>query len=218
MNTFIKKNKFNYINKCLFDLNNTFRNCTDPTIIEASKGYIQNKIWNEFENLSNDEKNILDITKITDSLHIASYLKNLNQYVYDMENITTNQINKIFKKEKKLKMPNLENQDSKLVYLGWIDPAIRKLLIIYNLDNKLYGMSCKIITSNASNTNICTLCNHIGDQTEVAFVSPICKTSGKNLDAYKSLGFHICLDSSQCNERITSTAKLEELIKKVNNI
>ncbi|MGL5577065.1 MAG: FusB/FusC family EF-G-binding protein [Sarcina sp.] len=218
MNTFIKKNKFNYINKCLFDLNNTFRNCTDPNIIEATKAYIQSKIWNKFENLNDEEKSILDITKITDPLHIDGYLKNLDQYVYGMENITSAQINKVFKKEKKLKLPDLSNQDSKLVYLGWIDPAIRKLLIIYNLDGKLFGMSCRLSTPTTSNANVCTLCNHVGDQNEVAFVSPICKTSSKNLDAYKSLGFHICLDSSECNKRITSTDKLEDLIKKVNNL
>lgn len=218
MNTFIKKHEFNYINKCLFDLNNAFRNCTDPNIIETTKSYIQNKIWNNFDNLSDEEKAILDITKITDPLHIDGYLKELDQYVYGMATITAAQIGKVFKKEKKLKLPDLSNEDSKLVYLGWIDPAIRKLLVIYNLDGKLLGMSCRLPDTNTTNTSICTLCNHIGPQSEVAFVSPICKTSSKSLDAYKSLGFHICLDSEKCNERITSTKKLEQLLKEVNNI
>ena len=33
------------------------------------------------------------------------------------------QISKLFKKEKKLKLPNLNSQDSKNVYLGWIDES-----------------------------------------------------------------------------------------------
>ena len=56
---------------------------------------------------------------------------------------------------------------------------------------------------------------HIGPEKEVAFVSPVCKTSSSNLDAYKSIGFHVCLDSTKCNDRITS---VENLLKVVNNL
>ena len=61
-----------------------------------------------------------------------------------MENITKNQLVKIFKKEKKLKIPNLDIKDKKLVYLGWIDEATKKLLITYNLNGNLLGMSCRL--------------------------------------------------------------------------
>ena len=133
-----------------------------------------------------------------------------------MENITKNQLVKIFKKEKKLKIPNLDIKDKKLVYLGWIDESTRKLLIIYNMDGKLLGMACRLTSSKANSANICTLCNHIGSESEVAFVSPICKPQSQ--DDYKSLGFYVCLNSLECNERITSTKKLEQLIKAVNRI
>lgn len=218
MDAFIKKHEFNYINKCLMDLNNAFINCKDSNTVEASKAYIQNKIWNNFDNLNDGQKDILDISKITEPLHISIYLKKLDKYVYGMESVTAAQIQKVFKKEKKLKLPDLSIQSSKLVYLGWIDPSIRKLLIIYNLNGKLLGMACRLSDTNRSDTHICAICNHTGSSEEVAFVSPICKTSSKNLDAYKSLGFSICLDSKKCNERITSTEKLEKLIKEVNNI
>lgn len=218
MKTFIKKHQYNYIKKCLFDLKNAFRNCIDINTIEATKGYIQNKILRAFTNLSDEEKEILDISKITDPLHISGYLKDLNQHVYGMPSITNAQISKLFKKEKKLKIPDLNKQDSKLVYLGWIDVSIRKLLIIYNLNGKFLGMVCRLPSSIANNTNICVLCNHIGPENEVAFVSSICKTSNHNIDAYKSIGFHICLDSAKCNERIGSVEKLEKILKDVNNI
>lgn len=218
MNTFIKKHEFNSINKYLSDLNNAFRNCSDPNIIETTRFYIQNKILNLFNNLAYEEKVLLDISRITDPLHIEGYLKKLDQYVYGMPKVTSAQINKVFKKEKKLKLPDLNNEDSKTVYLGWIDSAIKKLLIIYNINDQLLGMACRLPETNTATTNVCTLCNHVGNQSEVAFVSPICKTSSSNLDAYKSLGFYVCLDSKKCNERITSTKKLEELLREVNNI
>lgn len=218
MEAFIKKHQYNYIKKCLFDLNNAFKNCVDINIIEATKAYIQNKILNAFTNLSDEEKEILNISKITDPLHIDIYLNHLNQHVYGMPDITNVQISKLFKKEKKLKLPDLNEQDSKLVYLGWIDASIRKLLIVYNINGKFISMVCRLTNSTSNNTNICVLCNHIGPENEVAFVSPICKTSDPGTDAYKSIGFHICLDSAKCNERITSIEKLEKLLREVNNI
>ena len=192
MKSFIKKQQFNYIKRCLFDLNNAFINCSDPNIINVSKSIAQDKILSCFDKLSEGEKEILNISKITTPLHIDIYLNDLNIYVFGMENITKNQLVKIFKKEKKLKIPNLDIKDKKLVYLGWITE------------------------SKPNSSNICTLCNHIGNSAEVGFVSPICKP--KNQDDYKSLGFYICLNSDECNERITSTEKLETLIKIVNRL
>lgn len=218
MESFIKKYQFNYVNKCLIDLNSTFKNCIDENIIKTSKSYIQNKIWNNFEKLTEEEREILNIDRIDNPSQIDGYLKNLFQYVYGMPKISSSELNKIFKKEKKLKIPDLDFQDKKLVYLGWIDPAVRKLFIVYNLDGKFLGMACRLRESTNNNLNICSLCNSIGSEEEISFVSPICKTNSSNIYGYKSLGFHICLDSEKCNDKITSTEKLEELLKKVNNI
>ena len=216
MHAFIKKQEFNYIRKCLFDLNNAFRNCVDSNIVETTKLITQDKILNFFNNLSDEEKEILDISKINEPLQIDSYLKDLDKYVYGMSNVTKNELVKVFKKEKKLKLPNLDIEDLKLVYLGWIDEATNKLLIVYNLDGKLLGMACRLTLNSPKGANVCTLCNHIGSENEVAFVSPICKPRSE--DDYKSLGFHICLNSEECNERITSTEKLENILKTVNRI
>lgn len=218
MNAFIKKHEYNYIKKCLTDLNNTFRNCVDINIIEATKAYTLEKILRIFTNLSVEENEILDISKINDPLHIDSYLSELNEYVYGIPKITNAQISKLFKKEKKLKLPPLNAQDSKNVYLGWIDESIRKLFVVYNMNDKLIGMACRIPNYSSNNTHICALCNHVGNQNEVAFVSPICKTTNTGEDAYRSIGFNICLDSQKCNDRIVSIEKLEKLLKNVNNI
>ena len=218
MKPFIKKEDFNFIKKCITDLHGTLRNCTDPNIIETNKAYINEKTLSRFSELSNEEKELIDINKITDPLHIDKYLEDLNEYVYGMTAIKSNAITKLFRKEKKLKIPNLDFESSKKVYLGWIDEGSRKLFIAYNLNGKLTGMACKIPSYNSSNNHICTLCNHIGNDTEVAFVSALCKTSNPEQGTYRSIGFDICLDSEKCNERITSTDKLEKLLKDVNNI
>ena len=216
MNPFIQRHEYNFITKCLSELNTTLKYCADKNIIETNTICLQEKILGLFNNLDDKERQLLDITKIKDPLYIDDYLNNLYRYVYEFPNITNEQIKKIFKKEKKLKLPDLSMEDPKNIYLGWIDEAVRKLFIIYNLNGKFLGMSCRLPSFSPGDNNVCALCNHIGDENEITFVSPICKTNNK--DGYKSLGFNICLDSARCNERITSLEKIENIIKTVNNI
>ncbi|MBB6214305.1 rubrerythrin [Anaerosolibacter carboniphilus] len=218
MRVFIKKHEYNYIRARLNDLNNAFKGCVDINIIEATKAHMHEKILNIFTDLSQEEKELLDISKINDPLHIDKYLAELNEYVYGMPNVTNAQISRLFKKEKKLKLPNLNSQDSKNVYLGWVDDSVRKLFVAYNMDGKLVGMACRISSYGSNNTHRCVLCNHVGSENEVAFVSPICKTTNTGEGAYRSIGFDICLDSVKCNERIASIEKLEKILKDVNNI
>lgn len=213
--TFIPKHKYNHIKKCLRDLNNTFRNCTDNQIIATHKASLQDTILNLFDNLSEEQTALLDILKITDSLSIDQYLADLEEYVYGIVVPTSSQIKKVFRKEKKLKLPLINEENPKLVYLGWLDESIRKLFITYPLEDKLIGMACRIPNQDSNNTHICTFCNHVGKEDEVAFVSPICKTAH---DEYRSIGFHMCLDSAKCNERIISTEKLEKILKDVNHL
>ena len=128
MNTFIKKYEYNYIKKCLNDLNNSFKGCLDKDIIQASKSHIQEKILNTFSNLSEEEFRILDISEITKSQDIDNYLASLYKYVYGMPKVTNAQLNKLFKKEKKLKLPKEDVQERKNVYLGWVDESIENYL------------------------------------------------------------------------------------------
>lgn len=218
MNAFIKKHQYNYIKKCLTDLSNALGSSVDKNVIEATKAYIQNKILNNFNDLSEEEKLLLDITQIKDQMQINKLIADLNKYVYGMQSVTSSEISKLFKKEKRLKVPDFDFQSSKKVYLGWIDQGTNKLFVAYNMDGKLVGMACRLPNSSSNNSQVCTLCNRIGKDNEVAFVSPICKTDKAGEGAYKSIGFNICLDSERCNERITSVEKLESLLKEVNNI
>ena len=218
MKAFIKKHEYNYIKRCMQDLNSAYRGSVDTSIIEATKAYICDKILNIFPDLSEEEKKLLDITKINDPLYIDAYLTELNKYVYGMHKATSSQISKLFKKEKKLKLPNLDSEGTKNVYLGWFDESTRKLFIAYNMDGKLVGMTCRLTNHSSNNTHICSLCNRIGKENDVAFVSALCKTDNTGEGAYRSIGFDICLDSEKCNERIVSTEKLEKILKDVNNI
>lgn len=218
MKAFIKKHEYNYIKKRLTDLNNAIMGCVDINVVEVTRSYIQEKILSLFSSLSQEEMDLLDISKITNSAHIDKYLSELNEYIYGRLNLSNAQISRLFKKEKKLKLPSLNAQDSKNVYLGWIDESARKLFIAYIMDDKLIGMTCRITDPGSNSTHRCVLCNCIGKENEIAFVTSICKTPNAPEGTYRSIGFAICLDSKICNERIVSIEKLESILKDVNNI
>lgn len=217
MEAFIKRYEYNYIAKCLADLGSAYKSCVDLKIINTNKAYINDKILKKLGNPSDEEKELLDISSIKDPRDITIYLQNLSSYVFGMEDITNAQIGRLFKKDKKLKFPNTREKANKLVYLGWVDDATRKLYITYKKQDKLLGMACRITNNNTNNIHMCVLCKHIGGRDEVTFVSPICKTNDTE-NSYRSIGFDICLNSEKCNERITDIEKLEELLMDVNNI
>jgi hypothetical protein len=117
MDAFIKKHEFNYIKKCLRDLSNTINGCLDPKIIDTSKGLVFDRIINTFSNLSEEEKSLLAFDKMNSTKDIFEYTDRISQYVYGMKPFTNAQINRLFKKEKKLRLPSSSRQD--LLWYIW---------------------------------------------------------------------------------------------------
>lgn len=59
--------------------------------------------------------------------------------------------------------------------------------------------------------NICSFCNRFG---KVAFISTITKAKkSNNPDYYKAIGNYICLDSAECNKKITNVAYLTTFLE-----
>nr|WP_242861041.1 hypothetical protein [Clostridium scatologenes] len=76
---------------------------------------MSDKILNTFTNLPHEQKELLDINEINDSSQIDIYLAGLDKYVYGMPKVTNAQISKLFKKEKKLKLQNIDAIETFLV-------------------------------------------------------------------------------------------------------
>lgn len=217
MEKFIKKQQSNYINEKLRDLENTFKNCLDSRMVDINKDVLNEKINNIFENLSEENRLLLDFRKINNNLDINKYSKTINQYVYGMPKISEVELSSLFKKLKNQELKKIiESQDKDIVYLSWQNNETNKLYIVYYMDSKFRGMECKIVTNNSNNKNICLLCGNMKHDNKVAFVSTICKSRRNSKATYRSIGFLICLDGKRCNENITDTSKLEYFISKAN--
>lgn len=188
-------------------------NGADPKVIEAVEASVQSKILEAFPGISESQKEVVDkvlnLRKTEDSQH---YLNSLEPYLKEFTPVSGKQINKLFPKNKKLKMPNIDVIDFRLIsYLGWVDIATNKLFLVYYLNGQLVGIQGRFTPANKG---ICFLCNGIGD---VALFSAITKSKPANAspDYYKAIGNYLCVDSQACNKRITEMTTLENFLKEV---
>ena len=123
-----------------------------------------------------------------------------------MQSVTRDTIKKMFKKVKKLYIPeNLESVDfGPLVYYSWYDIGQEVLYAISDVrdKNKIEGIRFDIhISGNSVKLGYCDVCKsqrRISDTTLVT-----ARTRSKPKDAvYRLRGRYLCLNFQECNESI----------------
>lgn len=215
MKAFISNLEFNRISRLMKDLQRTLKFSADQVITAAAKDMANDEIKSLFSDESEDHIWQVDISMVEKAEDVDQYLSKAEAYVYSMKPVSESQIKKLFRKEKRLKLPATLEFDHK-TYYGWFDQGKRKLYIVHWLEDRLLGMICNVKETEVSNSRMCSLCGHMNDSNEVVTVSAKCKASDQ--DGYHAIGFNVCKDSDDCNGRITSIQALEKLMRKVNRI
>jgi hypothetical protein len=214
MNTpFIRNHQYNLIKKQVGQLQHACNNGADPKVIEAVEFNALCKISDSFPELTDLQKHTLEkFVGLRKTEEFQQYFFSLEPYLEAFSQVTGKQIIKLFPKIKKLKTPNLNAIDHyKISYLGWVDIATQKLFIVYHLNGKTVGIQGRYTPANKG---VCFLCNGIGD---VALFSAITKSKPANAspDYYKAIGNYMCVDSHECNKKITDVAVLEKFLHDV---
>jgi len=136
------------------------------------------------------------------------YLSGLESYIDPFPQITPKQVQKLFPKNKKLKVPDLSAIDFRyMTYLSWIDIATNKLFIVYPFEGQFIGIEGRITPTNKK--GYCLFCNR---QQQLAFFMVKTKLAKSSPDDYSSIGQYVCIDSDECNHSITDIASLERFI------
>lgn len=212
---FIKNNQYNFIKRQVDLIKDSYRKNSDPNVIKAVRELANAQILELFSEATNEQADTLDLLKWKTEAELDQYVQELARFLIPFPKLTEQQVKKMFPKVKKLKVPNLSDLDfEKMTYLSWTDISSNKKFIIYNLNEKLTGIECKYSILNKD--NICSFCNRFG---KVAFITTVTKAKkSNNPDYYKAIGNYICLDSAECNKKITSvdylTSFLEEALEK----
>ncbi|MDF2961451.1 MAG: Fibronectin-binding family protein, partial [Paenibacillus sp.] len=123
------------------------------------------------------------------------------------------QIQKLFPKNKKLKIPDLSAIDNRYVtYLSWADISTNKLFMVYHLNGQFIGVEGKYTPTNKK--SFCFLCNRYEDLALFSAISQK-RPANSSPDYYKAVGNYLCMNSHECNKNITDITYLEKFIDTV---
>ena len=127
----------------------------------------------------------------------------MKQFVIPMAIPSTKQIEKSFRKVKKMQHPDLEAKDFReLSYLGWNDSGTTRKYLLRKIDGRFVGAYGSFSTD--VQKGHCAICNQIST---VAFFLATTKSAGDG--TYTKKGNYICTDSDQCNRQLTQIETLE---------
>ncbi|WP_151736999.1 FusB/FusC family EF-G-binding protein ['Paenibacillus yunnanensis' Narsing Rao et al. 2020] len=210
MNTpFIRNHQMNVIKKQAEFVLKTLRTVADRKVLETVRLTAVTNIFAAFPALTEEQKQLLaPVSSLETAQEFQRYLDDLEAYVVPFPAITAKQIQKLFPKTKKLKLPDLDSIDLRHVtYLGWTDIATGRLFIVYPRDGQFAGIEGRITPTNKK--GYCLFCNR---HQELAFFSVETKAAFASQDNIARYGHYVCLDNGSCNHSITNTEALEKFI------
>lgn len=206
---FIRNHQFNVIKKQSDFLLKTLRTIADRKVLETVRYRAITSALEAFPSLAEGQKRMLEeMSTIEKAEDFQRYLNALEPYLEPYPTITLKQIQKLFPKNKKLKVPDLQSIDFRYVtYLGWVDIATNKLYIVYPFEGRFIGIEGRITPTNKK--GYCLFCNR---HQELALFSVKTKPVVASPDNLSFIGQYVCLDSQACNHSITDTGALEKFI------
>ena len=213
---FIRNHQFNVIQKQAALLRQAYQNAADPKVIESVQYSAHDKVLAAFPEATSDQKQLLDpLSTVRTAEEVQPYVKGLEPYLTDFGQVTAQQLNKLFPKIKKLKLPDLTKVDARrTTYLGWSDIATNKMFFVYPLNGRLVGIEGRFTPMNKG---VCFLCNR---HEQLALFSAVTKAKPAKAspDYYRAIGNYVCSDSHACNNNITDVAILEKFLREVTGI
>jgi len=136
----------------------------------------------------------------------AKLLPSLEPLVIPFPSLSQKQLEKLFRKVKKLKQPEWATVNLReTTYLGWNDGGSQKKYLVAPHQGRLIGiqgdMGPKVVKG------VCAICQTIGNVS--LFVST---TKKSGLGTFTRNGNYICRDSAQCNRQLTDPQPLADFL------
>ncbi|HDL1003245.1 TPA: FusB/FusC family EF-G-binding protein [Enterococcus faecium] len=207
----IKPYQYYFIKREVEQLLSAYSSVNDPKTVQTVQALAAEKIHevlghpntvvNEFM------EKVLDVTLKKEKAE--RLLEELKVIVLPFIQPTKPQIDKLFRKVKKLKQPDWNQLDLREhTYIGWNDPGSQKKFMIYYEEEKLKGISGTL--SPTINKGICSICQRTSN------VSLFLSTTKTGSDGtYTKKGNYICHDSDQCNQQLVQLAPFYEFTERV---
>ena len=147
----------------------------------------------------------MDITMTRANL--AKLMDQAKEIVQPFKEPSNKQIEKAFRKVKKMVVPAWETLDLREhTYLGWNDPGTQRKYILTYQNGQLKGNYGNLSTN--IQKGFCAICH------EEAGVAMFLSTTRTSADGtYTKKGNYICYDSLKCNQQLTQIEYLDGFLK-----
>ncbi len=208
----IQPYQFNYIKERISHLVNVYNSVNDPNTVASIKDVTREEILNTFPmpdaTIHSEVEKLMNV-QLTKG-QAEKVLETLQSYVIPFEHPTKKQVDKVFRKIKKLKTPLISEEILKeSTFIGWNDIASnRKYIIYYNTLGQLEGFHGDI--SNQTVKGFCSICNK---ESRVSLFMR--KTRTANDGQYTKKGDYICFDSTVCNRQISDLSHFHHFLNKI---
>lgn len=212
MTPFIQPHQYNYVKNQLKLLLQTVYFVGDWRVYNATKNSVRDSIYERFGDATPEQQAIFDgVSDIRGKDEVNLFLERLKPYIIAFPKPTEAQVKKLFKKVKKLQVPEMDSIDwLQTSYFGWRDISSQSLFLVVQYGGELVGVECKYSSSQGSGGSICTICGKAGPSSDVGLVVAVTKAK-----EYRSVGTYMCLDIGMCNDNITRLDELHKFIARV---
>lgn len=211
---FIRNYQYNVIKNQADAVLRAVRTVGDPKVLESVRFTAAAKVTELFPELADSRKAMLEsIAELKTAEDFQQYVQALEPHMLEFPRITEKQIQKLFPKNKKLKLPDLSQVDFRYVtYLSWTDLSTNKMFIVYHNGGQFVGVEGRFTATNKK--SYCFVCNRLEELVLFSAISK--KRPAQSMpDYYKSVGNYLCLSSHDCNKNITDVSALEAFIDSV---
>ncbi len=176
----------------------------DPEILSAVKGIAVAELKEKLPVAT--EEILRAVTQISDRTDAELFIESLKIYTIPFKAISEKGLQKLFRKDKKLKLPKLETIDwHGISYLSWADQGTHRQYIVIEKDGTFIALR-GISQPQYYTKGICAICNQHGP------VHLFTATVKGNEDRYTSYSNYICDDPEKCNAHVTDYKVLEDFV------
>ncbi|MTD40245.1 elongation factor G-binding protein [Erwinia sp. CPCC 100877] len=209
MNKQIQPYHYNFIRKQAYILLQAHLSVNDKNTIKTLQAVVLEKINEQFGDKQEESQPLLTgfLEAATSKPRLEQYLEGLKEAVIPFDPPSKQQLTKLFKKTKKLKIPDWDTLDLRdYTFYSWNDSGKQQKFIVALIDDQFVGVQGTI--SPTVQKGICPICY---ETSEVALFMSKVKESGDGM--YTKRGNYICYDSERCNHNIERRTELEDFVK-----
>ena len=203
---FLTVANYRLLTRQITKLLNALSTSKDKDVIAAVKGLIETDLRKALPTNEQTESIIHQLHEVTDRTHADLFLHALKAYVVPFHAPTAEELKKLFKKEKHLRIPPLQSYDWKEVtYLSWKDGGTHRQYFVIEQEGK--WKTLQGVTKVDTLKGVCRICRQ---HTLVnLFTSTV---RGKTEDTFTSYSHYICEDPAVCNSNLDNAEQIHTFI------